>query len=107
MIRDKFNFFVLDIFFEFMFFFQFLLGEFILKLFYDCGFDDLFRILGCVDLCLEILDNFEMFVFKVLIDLRGFKFLFKRNIFLFMYEVLRKNCFYVFYMIKVFYLKFY
>lgn len=80
---------------------------FILKLFYGCDFDDLFRILGCVKICLKILDNFEMFVFKVLLDLKGINFLCKRNIFFFMYEVLKKNWFYVFYMIKVFFLKFY
>lgn len=83
MIRDKFNLFVLDIFFEYMFFFQLILGKFIVNLFYDCDFDDLFRILGCVDICFKILDNFEMFVFKVLLDLKGINFLCKRNIFFF------------------------
>lgn len=52
-------------------------------MFYDCDFDDLFRILGCVDICFKILDNFEMFVFKVLLDLKGINFLCKRNIFFF------------------------
>lgn len=76
-------------------------------MFYNCNFDDLFRILGCFDLCLEILDDFEIFVFKVLIDLKGINFLWKKNILLFMYGVLMKNCFYVIYMIKVFLLNIY
>lgn len=107
MIRDKLNSSVLDILFEYMPSFQPTLGKFTLKLPYDCDFDDLFRTPGCADLRLKILDNFEMFAFKALTDLRGTKLLLKRNIFSFMHDALRKNRFYVLNMIKVIFPKFY
>lgn len=98
---------ILDIFFKYMFFYQFKFEEFIVVLFNGCDFDDLFRILGCLDICFNILDVFEMFVFKVFIDLCKINFICERNIFVFMYKVLKKNCFYLIYMIKVIFLKFY
>lgn len=107
MIRDKFNSSVLDILFEYMPSFQPILGKFTLKLPYGCDFDDLLRTPGCAKIRLKILDNFEMFAFKALSDLKGTNLLRKRNIFSFMHEALKKNRFYVLHMIKVFFPKLY
>ncbi|XP_052676314.1 uncharacterized protein LOC128157746 isoform X1 [Crassostrea angulata] len=107
MIRDKFNSSVLDILFEYMPSFQPILGKFTLKLPYGCDFDDLLRTPGCAKIRLKILDNFEMFAFKALSDLKGTNLLRKRNIFSFMNEALKKNRFYVLHMIKVFFPKLY
>lgn len=107
MIRDKFNLSVMDILFEYMPSLQSTLGKFIVKLPYDCDFDDLLRTPGCADIRLKILDNFEMFAFKALTDLKGTNLLRKRNIFSFMHEALKKNRFYVLHMIKVLFPKLY
>lgn len=83
MIRDKFNLSVLDILFEYMPSLQSTLGKFTVNLPYDCDFDDLLRTPGCADIRFKILDNFEMFAFKALSDLKGTNLLRKRNIFFF------------------------
>lgn len=107
MITDKFNSSVLDILFEYMPSIQPTLGKLTVKLPYHCDSDDLFRTPGCADLRLRILDNFEMFAFKALTDLRGTNLLHKGSIFSFMHEALKKNRFYVLHMIKVLFPKFY
>lgn len=78
MIRDKFNSSVLDILFKYMPSLQPTLGKFTLQLPYNCNSDDLFRIPGCSDLRLEILDDFEIFAFKALTDLKGTNLLRKK-----------------------------
>lgn len=83
MIRDKFNLSVLDILFEYMPSLQSTLGKYTVNLPYDCDFDDLLRTPGCADIRFKILDNFEMFAFKALLDLKGTNLLRKRNIFFF------------------------
>ena len=102
MIRDKNNRTVLDLLFTSMPSLQPKFGKLDVRTHYNCDLTDLFKIPGCADIRYEILDNFENFAFQAFSNLKDTNLLHKRNIFNFMQGALKKNRFYLLFMIKVF-----
>lgn len=107
MIRDKFHQSVLDILVHYMPTLQPRFGKYSIRFPYDCNFDDLFKTPGCSDERMNILDDFEMFAFRALTDLKRTTLVQKRSVFIFMQEALKKNRFYILHMIKVIFPKLY
>ena len=107
MVRDKTNMTVLDVLFRSMPALKPKFGRYLIKLPYECKSSDLFKIPGCSNSRLLLLDNFELFAFQAFSNLKDTYLIQKKSIFTFMRVSLKKNRFYLIFMIKEFFPKFY